>query len=176
MNEGEGGIEASENTALSKRVAVIMQRRLLENRWQAEAWEPVGVLTGYEGPAEPRVLVDEGNTKQWLYPGFDIILRRSEAEGYYHNVSAQEPKVFVLWRMESDRAGVDGACAVPQFVTVSYDEASRWMDGGESVDSVAMPAELFTWVGEFVESNYRFTPKKRIKPQSFKSPKDRAAR
>ena len=170
MKQGEAEQEhkAGENIALSRRVAVIMQRRLLDNRWQSETWEPVGVLTGYEGPADPRVLVDEGNTKQWLFPNFYIILRRSEAEGYYHNVSAQEPKVFVLWRMEEQRA-------VPQFVTVSYDEASRWMDGGESVDSVAMPAELFTWVGEFVENNYRFTPKKRIRPQSFKSPKDRTA-
>ena len=64
--------------------------------------------------------------------------------------------------------------AVPQFVTVSYDEASRWMDGGEQVDSVPMPATLFAWVGEFVEKNYRQEPKKRIKPQSFLSPKDRA--
>jgi len=46
-------------------------------------------------------------------------------------VSTQEPRVFVMWRMEQERA-------VPQFVTVSYDEASRWMDGGEQVDSVAM--------------------------------------
>jgi hypothetical protein len=63
--------------------------------------------------------------------------------------------------------------AVPQFVTVSYDEASRWMDGGESVDRAPMPAELFAWVGAFVEQNYRFTPKKRVRPQSFLSPKDR---
>jgi hypothetical protein len=105
--------------------------------------------------------------KQWLYPGLELVVRKSEAEGYYHNVSSAEPCVFILWRMENSRA-------VPQFVTVSYDEASRWMDGGESVDRVAMPADLFAWVGEFVEQNYRAGPKKRIKPQSFLSPKDRA--
>jgi len=48
------------------------------------------------------------------------------------------------------------------------------MDGGEQVDSVAMPAGVFAWVGEFVEKNYRPEPRKRIKPQSFRSPKDRA--
>jgi hypothetical protein len=69
---------------------------------------------------------------------------------------------------------MEGDKAVPQFATVSYDEASRWMDGGEQVDSVAMPATLFAWVGEYVEQNYRPAPKKRIKPQSFLSPKDRA--
>lgn len=151
----------------TKRVAVVMQRRPLANRWQSEVWEPVGVLDEYTGASEPRLIVDEESSRQWLYPGFDIVLRRSEAEGYFHNVSAREPCVFVLWRMENDRA-------VPQFVTVSYDEASRWMDGGESVDSVPMSAALYAWVGEFVETNYRPAPKKRIKPQSFLSPKDRA--
>lgn len=151
----------------TKRVAVVMQRRPLDNRWQSEVWEPVGVLDDYAGAAEPRQIVDEESSRQWLYPGFDIVLRRSEAEGYFHNVSAREPRVFVLWRMENERA-------VPQFVTVSYDEASRWMDGGENVDSVPMPASLYAWVGEFVENNYRPAPKKRIKPQSFLSPKDRA--
>ncbi len=151
----------------SKRVAVVMQRRPLANRWQSEVWEPFGVLDDYQGAAEPRRIVDDESSQQWLYPGFDVVLRRSEAEGYFHNVSAREPRVFVLWRMENARA-------VPQFVTVSYDEASRWMDGGESVDSVPMPASVYAWVGEFVEKNYRPAPKKRIKPQSFLSPKDRA--
>ena len=150
-----------------KSIAVIMQRRPLANRWQSELWEAHGVLCDYEGAPQPRMLVDESATTQWLYPGFELALHRSEAEGYFHNVSAKEPRVFVMWRMEDARA-------VPQYVTVSYDEASRWMDGGEQVDSVGMPAALFAWVGEFVERNYRAAPKKRIKPQSFLSPKDRA--
>ena len=153
----------------TRKVAVIMQRRALANRWQSEAWEPAGVLQGYDSETASRVLVDGENLKQWLYPGFELSLVLSEAEGYYHNVSSNQPCVFVLWRMEDGKA-------VPQFTTVSYDEASRWMDGGESVDRVPMTPELFTWVGEFVEKNYRFTPKKRIKPQSFLSPKDRARR
>jgi len=146
-----------------------MQRRAIDNRWQSEVWEPLGVLADYEGPDGVRVLVEEEGIKQWLFPGFDILLRPSEAEGYYHNVSSAEPCVFILWRMQAE-------AAVPQFVTVSYDEASRWMDGGEHVDRVPMPAALLLWVGEFVEKNYRFTPKKRIKPQSFLSPKDRVRR
>jgi hypothetical protein len=150
-----------------KRVAVIMQRRTLESRWQDEAWEPVGVVTDYEGEGGARVLVDEGGTTQWLYPGFDIDLRRDEADGYYMNVSTQQPSVFVLWRMEA-------ALAVPQFVTVSYAEAARWMDAGERVDLVPMPHAMYEWVGGYVERNYRPEPKKKMRPQSFRHPKDRA--
>ena len=151
----------------SRRVAVVMQRRPIANRWQSEVWEPVGVLED-ETQGAPRQLVDHPESAQWLHPGFEVQLQRSEAEGYFHNVSTGQPRVFVLWRMEEGRA-------VPQFVTVSYDEASRWMDGGESVDSVAMPADLHAWVAAFVEENYRPEPKKRIKPQSFKSPRERTS-
>jgi hypothetical protein len=158
--------EIPAKSSAKKRVAVVMQRRAIDNRWQQETWEPIGVLQGYDDEKAPRVLVETKDIKQWLYPGFELALTLSEAEGYYHNVSSNQPCVFVLWRMEA-------GTAVPQFATVSYDEASRWMDGGESVDRVPMPPDLFGWVGEFVEKNYRFTPKKRIRPQSFLSPKDR---
>ena len=77
-----------------------------------------------------------------------------------------EVRVFVMWRMEDERA-------VPQFVTVSYNEAGRLMDGGEQVDTVPMPAEVMAWVGGYVEANYRPEPKRRIKPRSFVQPKDR---
>ncbi|MGQ0655789.1 MAG: DUF3305 domain-containing protein [Betaproteobacteria bacterium] len=149
----------------SRRVAVIMQRRAIDNRWQSEVWEPSGILQDYPG-AEIRPLVETPSFSQWLYPGFDIILRKSEAEGYFHNVSANAPMAFVLWRAEADRA-------VPHFVTVSYDEASRWMDGGAQVDAVALPAALSAWLRAFVDQNYRPEPKKRIRPRSFLAPAER---
>jgi hypothetical protein len=68
---------------------------------------------------------------------------------------------------------MEGGRAVPHYVTVSYDEASRWMDGGAQVDSVAMPHAMRDWVRGFVERHYQPEPKKRIRPQSFLSPSDR---
>jgi len=65
---------------------------------------------------------------------------------------------------------------LPLQITVSYDEGGRWLDGGHSVDSVTMPPEIFGWIGEYVEKNYRPEPKKRIKPRSFVHPKDRIGR
>lgn len=149
-------------------VAVIMQRRRVDNPWQSHVWEPAGVLAGYAGEARPRVIVEDPGLTQWLYPGFDVVLQRAEAEGYFHNISAPAPNVFVLWRLEDERA-------VPHYVTVSYDEASRWMDGGAQVDAVAMPQAMRTWVRGFVEEHYRPEPKKRLRPRSFLAPKDRVA-
>ena len=145
-------------------IAVVMQRRPAQSHWADYIWELHGVIADPGGA--PRVLREDGAVAQWLHPGFKLVLHKDEAEGYYLNVSAPHPKVFVLWRMEDDRA-------LPLDVTVSSDEAGRWLDGGHSVDSVAMPPEIFAWVGEYVENNYRPQPKKRIKPRSFQHPKDR---
>jgi hypothetical protein len=150
-------------------VAVVMQRRAVQNRWIDCVWEPWGVIPSEQRSAErgaPRLLLDDQGIAQWLHPGFTLQLHRDEAEGYYLNVSGPAPSVFVLWRMDEERA-------LPLDVTVSSEEAGRWLDGGHSVDRVAMPPQIFAWVGDYVEHNYRPEPKKRIKPRSFKHPKDR---
>ena len=146
-------------------VAVVMQRRAVQNRWIDCVWDPSGVLASDER-GEPRQLRDEPGLSQWLHPGFTLQLHRDEAEGYYLNVSGPAPSVFVLWRMDEERG-------LPLDVTVSSEEAGRWLDGGHSVDRVAMLPAIFAWVGDYVEHNYRPEPKKRIKPRSFKHPKDR---
>lgn len=143
-----------------------MQRRPLRSAWADCVWEPWGVLPARAGDTQPRLLVEEAGVVQWLHPGFVLRLHRDETEGYYLNVSAREPRVFVLWRM-------DGESAVPVEVTVSTDEAGRWLDGGHSVDGVQMPPEIYAWVGGYVEANYRPEPRKPIKPRSFQHPKDR---
>jgi len=148
----------------SFRIAIVMQRRAAQSRWADSVWELHGVLADPGG--ETRLLREDGASVQWLHPGFQLVLHKDEIEGYYLNVSAPQPRVFVLWRMEGEQA-------LPLEVTVSSDEAARWLDGGHSVDGVAMPAEVFVWVGGYVESNYRPEPKKRIKPRSFQHPKDR---
>jgi hypothetical protein len=147
-------------------IAVVMQRRAIQNRWVDHVWEPLSVVQGHAEKCAPQVLVDNAQVTQWLHTGFTLLLHKDEAEGYYLNVTGLEPRVFVLWRMEGEQA-------LPLEVTVSSDEGGRWLDGGHSVDGLAMPMEIFVWVGEWVEKNYRPEPKKRIKPRSFKHPKDR---
>lgn len=146
-------------------IAVVMRRRPAKSPWADWIWEPWSVLPG-AAAGGPRKLVDNEVETQWLHTGFTLILHRDETEGFYFNVSAQRPRVFILWRMEGEQA-------LPLDATVSFDEAGRWLDGGHSVDGVAMPPEIFGWVGEYVEKNYRPEPKQRIKPRSFQHPKDR---
>jgi hypothetical protein len=150
----------------SWKVAVVMQRRPTKNPYAGDQWEAVRVLSGEASEQGARRIQAVDGMEEWVYPGHRIVLRRDEAEGYYLNVSTGDARVFVMWRMEDDRA-------VPAEVSASYNEASTWMDAGEQVDPVSMDAPLSAWVGEYVKDNYRPQPRKRIKPQSFVSPKRR---
>ena len=130
-------------------IAVIMQRRVLTGRWATQAWEVHSVLRDPGGARSfGETLVQGKGLDCYWFGGLQLVLYRDELEGYYLNVSAPEPKVFVLWRLEDD-------VAVPLTATVSYHEAARSMDGGEQVDAVAMPPEVYAWVGDYVESHYR---------------------
>jgi len=159
----------------TKTLAVVMQRRNARSRWAGVIWEPTAVMESDDPPGAARLLVKQDDYEQWLHPGFELAIHRDEVEGYYLNVSSNSPRVFVLWRMEGEH-GDDNAQALPLQVTASYDEGGRWMDGGHSVDSVAMPPEVFLWLRDYVEKNYRPEPKKRRKPRSFIHPKDRVER
>ncbi|HEX6828645.1 MAG TPA: DUF3305 domain-containing protein [Burkholderiales bacterium] len=140
-------------SARSLAIAVVMQCTALDNRWASEKWEAYGVVQDSQGPAEPRLIFDDGRRRGVLHTGLSLELFRDEVESYHHNLTSPEPRVFVLCRD-------DGGAPKPALVTVSYSEAARWMDSGETVDGVAIPPDIYAWVGEFVEQHYVPKPKK----------------
>jgi len=147
--------DAASPPQLSYPLAVVMERALLADRWDTETWEAKGVLPDPLPSGSPEQVIFRGRrTTQFLFPGFELRLRRDEAEGYYLNITSPQPKVFVLWRKDDE-------IARPRFITVSFNEGARWMDGGENVDGVPLPVELLPWIGEFVEQNYRPEPQKK---------------
>jgi len=136
-------------------LAVIMERMRLANKWADHRWEAIGVVPQPDdaAPGEARVVVDERDCTHWLFPGFALRLRADEAEDYLLNVTAAEPRVFVVWRM-------DGELARPAWVTASYGSAARTLDAGEHVDGAPMPATLREWVEAFARAHYRPPEKK----------------
>lgn len=150
-------------------IAVVMERVATGNRWQAEKWQLAGVLPDDGRSPAPQVLVDREGLLQKLHPGFVMTLFPDEAEGYFLNITAPDPRAFVVWRMTED-----GTEALPHSATLSYNEAARWMDAQESVESVPMPDHIFAELVEWVEANYRPPEKKqRIRPKSFESKEGR---
>lgn len=121
-------------------VRVTFERRETGNAWQPHAWRPGAIEPGgADAPLAIRLFVDE-------------------AEGYYLNVTTAEPSVFVLWGLPGDESGIvsDASTEPPHAlaVTVSYNEAGRWLDGGERVDRVPMPEAMRAWLAEYVTLHY----------------------
>jgi hypothetical protein len=142
-------------------IRVVMQRRRVVSRWADEEWTAHGVVAAPEGePSGVELMLSNDVITQYLVRGHVLRLFHDEAENYFLNVAAPEPKVFVIWRKEE---GQD--IARPVIVTVSYGEAARGMDADEHVDAVAMPPDILAWVGEFVERNYRPEPKRKGGPR-----------
>ena len=143
-------------------VAVVVQRTPLVNRWVSERWEPVAV----ERDAEPHAvrlqlcIADSTSATRWRFGGYAIELHRSEAEGYFLNVTSPSPKIFVMWRLKEDGAVPPIG---PELVTVSYNEAARLLDGGEQVEAVPMLPEVLAWMTPFVDEHYKPEPKRKVR-------------
>lgn len=147
-----------EPTVNTRRMAVIMARRTLNNRWASEQWEAKGAVLDDAAPREAaapggELIVTHADGEDYLFRGLAVKLVREEAEGYYLNLTSDAPKLFVLWRLREERP-------TPEHLTVSYNEGTRWADGGEQVDGVPLPLELTPWMADFVERHYKPEPKK----------------
>jgi hypothetical protein len=152
------------------RVAVVMERLREPTRWEAWRHAVVEVVADTGGfGSEPRVLRDDGRVARWLHPGFEVALYADEGEGYYLNLTSGNPVWFVMWRVDD----ADPALARPEIVSVSYNEAGRWLDAQERVDNAALDAAVRDWLQAFTDANYRPEPKQRRRPQSFVRPQDR---
>jgi len=142
--------------------AVLMQWTRLNDRWQSEKWEAIAVIEDEGTQMAPTLLMNDQFRARWLHPGYTLNLYRDEAEGYYLNLSAPQPFVFVMWRLEDDMAR-------PSILTLSYNEAARMMDADEHVDGVPVPEQWREPLDAFVALHYRpETKNKRMRPPSFK--------
>ena len=142
--------------------AVLMQWTRLNDRWQSEKWEAIAVIEDDGTQMAPTLLMSDQFHARWLHPGYTLNLYRDEAEGYYLNLSAPQPFVFVMWRLENGMAR-------PSILTLSYNEAARMMDADEQVDGVPMPEQWRESLDGFVALYYQpETKSKRMRPPSFK--------
>lgn len=151
-------------------VAVVMEREASPNEWEAWRFRLVDVVPHEDAfGTTTRVLRDDGKLQRSLHPDFRLELFRDEAEGYHLNLSSGAPVWFVVWRIDDE----DPSRAWPETVSLSYNEAGRWLDAQERVDNVPLPADMAAWLQAYTDEHYRPEPKQRRRPQSFLPPEQR---
>ena len=154
----------------SVQVAVVMERETAPNRFEDWRFRVCEVVAHEEAFGDaPRILRDDGKVQRVLHPGFTLALFRDEAEGYHLNLSSGAPVWFVVWRIDAE----DPSRAWPETVSVSYNEAGRWLDAQEHVDNLPLPADIVAWLQAYTDAHYRPEVKQRRRPQSFLAPDQR---
>lgn len=145
-------------------VAVEFERVAVASRWADSRWQPSRVVpVGGDPDAADESAVEridaEGALERWRFPGQATEMHATESEGYFLNLSAPDPRAFVMWRHRDD-----GEPPVhPVIVTLSYNQAARMMDGGEQVDSVPLDPRLRAMLEPFVAEHYKPEPKRKQK-------------
>jgi hypothetical protein len=125
----------------------------------------IGVVAGAgrENDGPRRILVHSGpGGKQYLWTGFRLKAHRDDAESYYFNLVSDHPSVFVVCR-----PGGDGRLR-PSLVSVSYDEASSYLEVDEQVTRLPMPPEIYRWLESFVLRHYLPERKKKRRRDDWK--------
>lgn len=153
---------------LTQTVDVLMERIPLHSRWASERWQPAAVEIA-PAPAGPVSCANRipgshpciaAGENRWRCRGFEIELHPTEAEGYFLNITAPDPRIFVMWRMFDDAAMPP---ARPVLLTVSYNQAGRFMDGGEQVDGVPMIGAIADWMRPFIAAHYKPEPRRKVR-------------
>ena len=148
-------------------VAVLMQRvPSLISTWSDYQWNAVGITVApapMDETDEPQLVYQQGDTRQYLYHGFDLTLYLDECESYYHNLVSPTPRCYIVTRLDENDV------PVPFQVSMSFDEAHAYQECDEEVFAVDIPPELYRWVESYVLANYVATKRKKRKRQDWKN-------
>jgi hypothetical protein len=140
-------------------VSVLVEfRETHNNRWEEGHWQVAGVIAGGQADGsgmQDRQLHTATRGQQFLHTGLRMRLHKDDAESYYFNLISENPGVFVICNQEA------GGPLQPFIATLSYGEATSYMETDEIVESVPMPPELYRWAERFVLEHY--VPEKRKK-------------
>ncbi|MCX7221048.1 MAG: DUF3305 domain-containing protein [Burkholderiales bacterium] len=159
----------NKNASLPFTVSIVMQREILQNRWQSFQWKLLEVQAlaplANELETQDRAKLEfDAQSGRCVSSGFSVELFVDETPGYFLNLSADTPCWFVMWRME--QLG-DDELAVPKAITLSYNEAARWMDAGEQVETLELSDEIAAWLAAYTQEYFQPEIKKKRKRPSF---------
>ena len=154
---------ADQPTAFAVRV-LMRPGRLHPQPWMPRTWQVIGVVADGDQSVPGEVsLSAEGEDGMRIYRGLQVHLHPDEAESYYHNLTVDQPRCFVVTR--DDDAGEQA----PFLVTLSYDEANAYLEGDDQVHAVDLAPELYRWVEGYVLSHYLPAQRKKRKRTNWKA-------
>ncbi len=154
-------------------VGVIVERRKLDNPWQAYTWYAVAVVPGAPEVDKWRVLAETPGRLRYHAGTLPLELHGKETVGYLLNLGAELPRVYVVLRYDDE---VENGI-FPFLATVCPYEAQNCLDGDEDlVESVPMPDVVNAWLADFVTKHHVDEPFKKRKRKPYDPRKVQAGR
>ncbi|MEH6822728.1 MAG: DUF3305 domain-containing protein [Motiliproteus sp.] len=116
--------------------------------WEVDSWSLQDCSSDRTGEQRQALSVIElpvaDGSIDYRWSGLSLELFRDERAAYRFNLSATDPRLFVICSEEDE-------LMQPYLVTASQDDASSYMDGGEEdVYSIAMPEAIQCWIEGFI--------------------------
>ncbi len=145
-------------------VGVIVERRKLDNPWQAYTWCAVAVVPGAPEVDKWRVLAEAPGRSRYHAGTLPLELHPKETDGYRLNLATRLPAVYVVLRYDDAvEAGI-----FPFLATVCPYEAQDYLDGDEDlVEAVPMPDVVKAWLADFVAKYHVDEPHKKRKREPY---------
>ena len=130
---------------------------------QSSPWQPFRWQVLELGPADIPMAEQDDERVQVV----KVEVYQDQLQGYFLNLDTDTPYIFFCVRYPEDNKN-----QMPSVfeATLSYDEAARWMDSNEEVQTLPLPAAVASWLAELVQAKYQPEPKQRRRPQSFVEP------
>ncbi|SOD90907.1 molybdenum cofactor guanylyltransferase MobA [Caenispirillum bisanense] len=149
----------------SRRLSIVLERRTSSHPWGSDSYVPVAAVpAAADAPAEIR----PAEADRWISAPMTVELFRRETEGYRRNLSAPEPRLYVILRP------VEGQPIpmAPFLVTACPYEGEAYLhDDGTQLETVPMPEDVAYWVGAFCARHHVDTPFVKRK-QKTKAPRE----
>ncbi|KYP11614.1 MAG: hypothetical protein A0129_06555 [Limnobacter sp. CACIAM 66H1] len=143
--------------AINVKIGKVMQK----SPWQPFRWQVLEM-----GPAD--ISMSQGPDE--LVQTVKAEVYQDQLQGYFLNLDTEIPYIFFCVRYpEDDKTRMPSVFEA----TLSYDEAARWMDSNEEVQTLPLPAPVASWLAELVQAKYQPETKQRRRPQSFVKPGER---
>lgn len=141
-------------TALSIPVGVVVARDKIDHPWQTHRWRAVSVFLDPPSIRDWRELRRDDRSVLYHAATLNLELFRKETTAYQVNLANGEPAIYVVLREDPDTD--DDWPVEVHLVTASPFEAQSHGDVGlDSVESVAMPAQLVDIVHEFINEHHK---------------------
>ena len=146
-------------------IAVVMRRRMIEHgRWRVPSWDVLSVLPADHlvSRGASREPVRRGDDEeQYLWSGFSLELYRDGAEGYWYNLTGDNPALYVLCH-ETPEGDME-----PFLVTADHDQGTAGVEVDDKVFIAPIPQDIYQEIERFIVENYVPVERKKRKRKNW---------